>query len=187
MTTISNTSQSSVFEHSTPATNAGNFIGKKSNAGVAQAAASLPSVENTSASLGASPPLPLTYNASGQLNSLPQAAPAKSTAATTSVQAAKDAILAAENAVTETLNSLISGPSSNSSAPDTSALFGLPGTSAVNNPLELAKGSLLNASTNGSSGAQTAQNAILAAENAVTETLGSLVSPLPSNSSGSGI
>ena len=184
MTTISNISPSSVYEYNAPATSAGNSVSQKSNAVVAQSAASLSPVKSTLASLGSSPSLPLTYNAAGLLNSFQQATPAKSTTATTSAQAAQDAILATENAVTETLNSLVSSLSSNSSTSDTSALFGLPGTSAVNNPFGLAKGSSpTSTSTAGSSGAQTAQNAILAAENAVTETLNSLVSGLSSNSS----
>ena len=189
MTTISGVSPNS-YGYNAPATSTGGSVSKKPNAGVAQST-SLSSVENTLASLGGSSSSPLTYNATGLLNSLQQATSAKATTATTSVQAAQQAVLAAENVVTETLNSLTSGSSSNSSTSDNSALFGLPGASGTSDPFGLAQGSLSKPATNtspaGSSGAQAAYDAVLAAENVVTETLNSLASGSSSNSPNSKI
>ena len=64
----------------------------------------------------------LTYNASGQLSRFQQAVP-QSTSSDTE-QAARDAVLNAQNAITQTQGSLSSEPSRGSTALDTVAQFG---------------------------------------------------------------
>lgn len=186
MTTIPSVSPGG-YGYSTPVTGTGDTVSQKP--GAKAQPANLPSLENSLVSLGGNPTSPLTYNAAGLLNSFQQAASAKPATATTSMQAAKQAILTAENAVTEALNSLTSGSSPNSSASDNSALFSLPGTIATNNQLGLAQGLLskpANTPASGSTSAQTAQQAVIAVENAITETLNSLTSGSSPNSPRSG-
>lgn len=176
MTTVSSISPTSVYENYAPAKRASGSTGQKSGGETAQPAANLPTAESIFTSLGSNSSSPLTYNATGLLHSFQLATSAKSTSATTSAQAAQNAILAAENVVTQTLNSLTLSSSSNSASSDNSALFGLPGASGAN-PSELTRDSLSNASTTGSPGTQASYDAaILAAKNVVTETLNSLAS-----------
>jgi len=185
MTTISSVLPSG-YGNSATAASAGSSVRNKPNAGGAQLASSAP-VASSYATFGGNSPLPLTYNAAGLLNAFQQATSAKPSAGKAGLQAAQQAVFAAKNAITETLNSLSSGSSpNNSSTSDNSALFSLPGISSATNPFGLAQGSLsksaTNASTAGSSSAQAAQQAVFAAENAVTETLNSLLSGSSPNS-----
>lgn len=145
-----------------------------------QLAAAQLAVTETLASLGSNTSSPLTYNAAGLLNSLQQTT--SNTSNTTPAQAAQNALLQVEYAITQTMDSLVSGTSSNSSSTDTSPLFSLPGTVGANG---LFGNSLLNGATStpGSSAQQTAQNAVLSAQYAVTQALSSLTSGSSSNSS----
>lgn len=174
MATISGVQPSSVYGYS--ATTA-KSAAKPAEA--AQTAAAQPPV-NTFTASGSSSSTPLTYNATGLLAS------SRTTAATTSAQAAQQAFFAAENVVTQTLNSLASGTSSSPSGSDTSSLFSLPGTTGTSDPFGLSQAALPNTKA-GNSSAQNAQNAVLAAQNAVTDTLNSLASGFSSNTPSSGV
>jgi len=176
MSTIPVVSTTGVYGYTAPATST-------ASAALAQSATRL-AVTDTLASLGSSSPSPLTYNAAGLLSSFQQAT--SNTSNTTPAQAAQNALLQVEYAITQTMDSLISGTSSNSSSTDISPLFSLPGTSNTNG---LSGNSLLNGatSTSGSNSAQqAAQNAVLSAQYAVAQALNSLTSGSSSNSSSSG-
>jgi hypothetical protein len=126
-------------------------------------------IASTSISLGASSSSPLTYNASGLLNSFQQATSNKTTSPNSSVQAVQSTILAVENAVTQTLGSLAAGSSSNSPATD---IFGSADTASTNPPSSSKSSTMTPASNN--SNLQAAQSALLSAENVVTKTRGLL-------------
>jgi hypothetical protein len=199
MATVSGISASSTYGGNAPVTGAGVSVSQKpnaqnSNAVTAQSASSLSALESVFASSGSGLSLPLTYNAAGLLNSSGQATAL--TPAKTSAQAAQNAVLAAQNVVTQTLGSLFAGSSpnaddsSNSSGSAVSSLLGLPGTlgtSGSNDPFGSLQNPLLNtpssASAKSGSAAKTVQDAVLAAENAVTNTLDSLTSGSSAHSS----
>lgn len=180
MTTVSNIPTSNAYGYNAPVASASSSVSRKpSQAAVPPNAAGL---ESTLASLGGnSSSLPLTYNAAGLINSFQQATPSNSTAAMTRAQQAQAAVFAAEAAVTETLNSMFktdsSSDSSSSSGSDISSLLALPGTSNTTDMFGLLQGAP------GSSTPQTAQEAMLAAENVITNTLNSLGAGSLSNSS----
>jgi len=169
MSTISAVSAASVYANNTPANSA-------VSAALAQVAATQLSVMNTLVSLGSNDSSsPLTYTAAGLLGSLQQTTSGTTNSATTNVQAAQNAYLEVQYAISQTLSSLVSGTSPNSSGSDISSLFGLPGTTDANNPLGSSLGSLLNTST-GNSSTQAAQFAVINAQYALTQALGSLTS-----------
>lgn len=183
MTTISGISSPNISAYKTPATGAGGSASAQANAaGATQPAVSQSAVDSVLATLGNNASSPLTYNAAGLLGSR-QPVPSPAAGATkTSMQAAKDAVVAAENVVTDTLNSLLSNSPADqsvSSSSDVSALFGLPATSNAGKPL--LSSSVSTASTNSA-----AQNAVITAQNVVTSTLASLGAVSSPNSSGSG-
>ncbi len=99
--------------------------------------------------LSGNSPAPLTYNAAGMLGS------------TTSAQAAQNAVIAAQNAMTQTLDSMMSGSQTKSSAAD---LFGS-GTPPEQTAAPQATGKMT---------AQTAQQAYLDAQNVITQSLNSI-------------
>lgn len=106
------------------------------------------------------PASPLTYNTAGLLNSFAQA----SSGTKTTVQAAQNAYLSAQTAVSQALDSLMSGSSSSTSGTD---IFGA--STTANDPTGLS--SLV---ANTGAPATTAQNAYLAAQNAVTQAQNSI-------------
>jgi hypothetical protein len=182
MATVSGVSTSGVYANNVAATSASVAASPS-----AQLAASQALVTSTLVSLGNGPSSVLTYNAAGLLNSFQQVTANKSTATTGSAQTAQNAILAAQNAITQTLGSLVSNPSSNtnSSSSDIYSLFSLTGTAGSNNSSGLVQGPLLNTSSTGNANVKAAQNAYLVAQYAVTQALTSIVSSaslIPSNS-----
>ena len=169
MSTISAVSAASVYANSAPANGA-------VSAALAQVAATQLSVMNTLVSLGSNDSSsPLTYTAAGLLGSLQQTTSSTTGSATTNVQAAQNAYLEVQYAISQTLSSLVSGSSPNSSGSDLSSLFNLAGTSDVNNLFGSPTGSLLNTST-GNSSSQAAQFAVINAQYALTQALASMSS-----------
>jgi hypothetical protein len=122
------------------------------NAASTNAASANPSsLTGVFTALSGSSSAPLTYNAAGLLGS------------TTSAQTAQDAVIAAQNAMTQTLDSMMSGSQTKSSAAD---LFGSgtpPGQTAAPRT-----------NTTGKMTAQTAQQAYLDAQNVITQSLNSI-------------
>ena len=165
MSTISAVSAASVYANNAPTNSA-------VSAALAQVAATQLSVMNTLVSLGSNDSSsPLTYTAAGLLGSLQQTTSGTTGSATTNVQAAQNAYLEVQYAISQTLSSLVSGSSQNSSGSDISSLFNLQGTSNSSNSL----GSLLNTST-GNSSTQAAQFAVINAQYALTQALSSMTS-----------
>lgn len=177
MTTVSGISSSSISGYKAPATGAGGSVGAQANvAGATQPAVNQPAVESVLTTLGNNASYPLTYNAAGLLGSRQQVSPSAAGATKISMQAAKDAVVAAENVVTDTLGSLLSNSSSgstNSSFSAMPALQGSPGRSNVN---------VLMAGSDG----QTAQNMFITVQNGITNTLNSLGADSSPGSSGTG-
>lgn len=130
MTSVSSVSTSSTYGYSAPTTGVSAVASQKTDQAAVQK--SLAALESALTSFGSNPSSPLTYNASGLLDSFQQATP-NSTTATTSAERAQAAVLAAQVAVTNTLSSLLStddsSGSSDSSGSDILSLFTLPGTS----------------------------------------------------------
>ena len=177
MSTIPGISATGTYGYTAPTTD-------PTSAPSVQATAAQLAVIETLTSLGSSSPSPLTYNAAGLLSTLQQGT--SNTSNTTPAQAAQNALLQVEYAITQTMDSLISGTSSNSSSTDITSLFSLPGTAATSG---LLGNSLLNGiapATGGTSAQQTAQNAVLSAQYAVTQALASLTSGSSGNSSSTG-
>jgi hypothetical protein len=171
MSTISAVSSASAYANNTPANSA-------VSAALAQVAATQLSVMNTLVSLGSNDSSsPLTYTAAGLLGSLQQTTSGTTGSVTTNAQAAQNAYLEVQYAISQTLSSLVSGTSANASSSDFSSLFSLPGTTDANNPL----GSLLNTST-GSTSTQAAQFAVINAQYAMMQALGSMTSGSSSTS-----
>ena len=102
-------------------------------------------IDSTLATIGKQVSAPVTYNASGLLN------------APTSIQTAKAAVIAAKDIVTQTMGALALGTTANSTdifaSNDANSVFGLSSTTPSNN---------------------TAQNALFAAENTITQAQASL-------------
>lgn len=177
MSTIPGVTATGVYGYTTPATD------PTSVASLQSAAAQL-AVTDTMASLGSSSTSPLTYNAAGLLNSFQQAT--SNTSNTTPAQAAQNAVLQVEYAITQTMDSLISGTSSNSSSTDITSLFSLPGTAGTGSLLGSTLPNGTTSTTGNISAQQAAQNAVLSAQYAVTQALDSLTSGSSTNSSSSG-
>jgi hypothetical protein len=177
MSTIPGVSATGTYGYTAPTTD-------PTSAPSVQAAAAQLAVIETLTSLGSSSPSPLTYNAAGLLSTLQQGT--SNTSNTTPAQAAQNALLQVEYAITQTMDTLISGTSSNSSSTDTSPLFSLPGTVATSGLLGNALPNGIAPATGSTSAQQAAQNAVLSAQYAVTQALASLTSGSSSNSSSSG-
>jgi hypothetical protein len=90
---------------------------------------------------------------------------------TSSAQAAQNAYLEVEYAITQTLGSLMSDSSTNSANSDLSSLFGLAGTADINSLFGSTPNSLLAV---GNSRTQAAQYAAINAQFALNQTLNSL-------------
>ena len=165
MSTISPVSAPSAYANNTPANSA-------VSAALAQVAATQLSVMNTLVSLGSNDSSsPLTYTAAGLLGSLKQPTSGTTGSATTNAQAAQNAYLEVQYAISQTLSSLVSGTSPNSSGTDISALFSQPGTTNTSNTF----GPLLNTST-GNTSTQSAQFAVINAQYAMNQALSSMTS-----------
>ncbi len=177
MSTIPGVSSTGLYGYTSPATNA-------VSAALAQSAATQLSVISTLTSLGSNSSSPLTYDASGLFGSLQQAT--SNTANTTPAQAAQNAYLQVEYAISQTMDSLISGSSSSSSGTDISSLFSLPGTTGANSLFGSVLPNGFTSATGSTSAQQAAQNAVLSAQYAITQALGSLTSGSSTNSSSSG-
>jgi hypothetical protein len=174
MSTIPGITATGTYGYMAPATD-------PTSAPSVQAAAAQLAVMETLTSLGSSSPSPLTYNAAGLLSTLQQG-----TSNTTPAQAAQNALLQVEYAITQTMDSLISGTSSNSSSTDITSLFSLPGTAGTGGLLGNSLPNGIAQTTGSTSAQQAAQNAVLSAQYAVTQALNSLTSGSSSNSSSSG-
>lgn len=111
--------------------------------------------------------LPLTYNSAGLFSALQQTN--ANNTPSTPIQAAQSAYFAAENAVTQSLDALMSGSGANSSNTD---IFG--NNSNPNDPFGLNANSPSNSSNKAGATARTAQNAYLATQNALTQSLDSI-------------
>jgi len=171
MSTISPVSAPSAYANTTPANSA-------VSAALAQVAATQLSVMNTLVSLGSNDSSsPLTYTSAGLLGSLQQPTSGTTGSATTNAQAAQNAYLDVQYAISQTLSSLVSGTSSNASGSDISSLFSLPGTTNTSNTY----GPLLNTST-GNTSTQAAQFAVINAQYAMNQALGSMTSSSSSTS-----
>ncbi len=169
MTTVSSATSAGVYNYAAPSKSAETPATVKSDAVQKQAvpspvASSLTSSSNASTSA-------LTYNAAGLMNAFQQASANKPSTGGISQQAAKDAVIAAQNAMNKTLESLMSGSSGDTSTTD---IFGLSTDNADSDPFGSSATSNPSSGKSVSSTALAAQNAYLAAQNAVTSSLGSL-------------
>ncbi|MDX8400098.1 MAG: hypothetical protein R8K20_07595 [Gallionellaceae bacterium] len=190
MSVISGVASNNAYTNNVTASRAAGAVTSKENSASSQPKVSQSALESVVATLGNSASTPLTYNASGLFKSPQPAAASSPNTASTSAQAAKDAVFAAENVVTNTLNSLLSGSSadSSSSSSDFLAPFSSPGTSASNSndPFGSPQSASLNSpntpSTAGGNTSQTIQEAVVASQNVVTNTLNSLGSASSSSS-----
>jgi hypothetical protein len=150
---------------------------------LAQSAAAQLAVINTLASLGGNSSASTTYDFAYLLNSFQQTVPGTSNNATTGAQSAQNAFLNVEYAITQTLSSLLSG-----STPDTASntdIFSLmnpTGTSGSNDLFGSSPGAFLNGFS-GSTSAEAAHYAVLNAQYAMNQALGSLAFNSPPNSS----
>jgi hypothetical protein len=188
MSTVSSVSTSNAYGYSLALTGAGVAASSSANAVKAQVAAIQSSLVGTLASLGNNnSSSALTYNAAGLLNTFQQVQSNQTAVGTTSAQAAQNAILAANNTITQTLSSLASGSSSKQTSSDLYSLLGLTAASGSSNSLGLSQGSSLNTTAAAGTKAQASQNAVLAAQNVVTQTLNSLLTSPTSTVSSLGI
>jgi hypothetical protein len=154
------------------------------SAAIAQSAAVQLSVINTLASMGGNSAAPSTYNFADLLSAFQQTTPSTSGNATTGAQAAQNAFLGVEYAITQTLSSLLSGSSPDTSNADIFSLVNPAGTSATNGLFGSSSGTFLNGFT-GSTSAEVAHYAVLNAQYAVSQALNSLTSSSsPKSSSG---
>lgn len=142
------------------------------SAALAQSAATQLAVINTLGSLGGNSPS--TYNFADLLSSFQQTAPSATNNATTGAQAAQNAFLGVEYAISLTLSSLISGTTPDTSETDIFTLINPAGTAGANGLFGSPPGSFLGGFT-GSTSAEAAHYAMLNAQYAVNQTLGSLM------------
>ncbi len=143
------------------------------NAALAQSAAAQLSVINTLASLGGNSASTTNYSFANLLSSFQQTAPGNTNNSATPAQSAQDAFLSVEYAITQTLSSLISGSSQDTSNTDIFSLVNPTGVSGSNGLFGSTNGAFLNGFT-GSTSAEAAHYAVLNAQYAVNQTLGSL-------------
>lgn len=186
MSTVSSVSTSNAYGYSLALSSAGVAAGANAQAMKAQAAAIQSSLVSTLVTLGNNnSSSALTYNAAGLLGSFQPAS--SNTTAISKARAAQNAVLAANNAITQTLGSLASGTSAKQTSTDIYSLLGLTTAAGSGNSPGLTPGSLLNTTVTGGTQAQTSQSAVLAAQNAVTQTLNSLAASPVSTLSSIGI
>jgi hypothetical protein len=149
---------------------------------LAQSAAIQLSVINTLTSLGGNSSAPSIYDAAGLLSSFQQPTPGTTNIATSSTQAAQDAYLQVQYAISQTMASLVSGTSQDSSSQDIFSLVNPAGTSNTSGLFGSSSGTLLNGATSTTT-AQAALYAAINAQYAISQTLGSLTSGSSSKSS----
>ncbi|MDO8989754.1 MAG: hypothetical protein Q7U91_08975 [Sideroxyarcus sp.] len=144
------------------------------SAALAQSAATQLAVINTLASLGGNSSAPSDYSFADLLSSFQQTAPSATNTATTGAQAAQNALLGVEYAISLTLSSLISGTTPDASETDIFTLINPAGTTGTNGLFGAQPGSFMGGFT-GSTSAEAAHYAMLNAQYAVNQTLGSLM------------
>jgi hypothetical protein len=143
------------------------------SAALAQSAAAQLAVINTLASLGSNSTTSANYSFADLLSSFQQTVAGSTNNATTPAQSAQGAFLSVEYAITQTLSSLISGSSSDTSNTDIFSLVNPTGASGSNSLFGSTSGSFLNGFS-GSTSAEAAHYAVLNAQYAVNQALGSL-------------
>jgi hypothetical protein len=143
------------------------------NAALAQSAAAQLAVVNTLASLGSNSTTSANYSFADLLSAFQQTVPGTTNNAATPAQSAQDAFLSVEYAITQTLGSLLSGSSQDSSNTDIFSLVYPTGVSGNNGLFGSTNGAFLNGFT-GSTSAEAAHYAVLNAQYAVNQALGSL-------------
>jgi hypothetical protein len=148
------------------------------NAALAQSAVAQLAVINTLASLGSNSTTSANYNFADLLSSFQQTVPGTTNNAATPPQSAQDAFLSVEYAITQTLSSLISGSSPDTSNTDIFSLVNPAGVSGNNGLFGSQNGTFLGGFT-GSTSAEAAHYAVLNAQYAVNQTLGSLAFNAP--------
>jgi hypothetical protein len=148
------------------------------SAALAQSAAAQLSVINTLASLGSNSTTSANYNFADLLSSFQQTVTGSTNNAATPTQSAQDAFLSVEYAITQTLSSLISGSSPDTSNTDIFSLVNPTGATGKNGLFGSPNGLFLNGFT-GSTSAEAAHYAVLNAQYAVNQTLGTLAFNAP--------
>jgi hypothetical protein len=148
------------------------------SAALAQSSVAQLAVINTLASLGSNSSTSANYNFANLLSSFQQSVPGSTINAATPAQSAQDALLSVEYAITQTLGSLISGSSPDTSNTDIFSLVNPAGVSANNGLFGSPNGAFLNGFT-GSTSAEAAHYAVLNAQYAVNQTLGTLAFNAP--------
>ena len=143
------------------------------SAALAQSAVAQLAVINTLASLGSNSTASTNYNFADLLSSFQQTVPGSANNAATPAQSAQDSLLSVEYAITQTLGSLISGTSPDTSNTDIFSLINPTGVSGNNGLFGSPNGAFLNGFA-GSTSAEAAHYAVLNAQYAVNQTLGSL-------------
>lgn len=165
MSTILGLSASNIYSYLS-AMNAGNSASvNPANTAALVQAAQLSAITTLTGGNSASP---LTYNASGLPGTLQPPAAITSNTAATPAEAAQNAYLQVEYAISQTLGSMISGASSDASNSDLSSLFGLTAPAGIN--------SLPGSTSTTGTSAQAAQYAAINAQFALTEALNSMTS-----------
>jgi hypothetical protein len=174
MTTISSVSPASISGYNAPLANAANSASPASHTNAqtnaTQTAANASAIASTITTLNNAASAPLTYSPNGLLKptqSVQPAQPVSTALPVTPLQTAQTAVLAAQNVVTQTMDSMFSTSPASSSA---SNLFST--GAAANDPLGLASPTANSPTGTSSSSAQTAY---LAAQNAVTQALNSII------------
>lgn len=143
------------------------------SAALAQSAATQLAVINTLASLDGNSSASSTYSFADLLSSFQQAAPSATGNAATGTQAAQNAFLGVEYAISLTLSSLISGTTPDTSETDIFTLINPAGTTGTNGLFSTQPSSIVGGFT-GSTPAEAAHYAMLNAQHAVNQALGSL-------------
>ncbi|MDD4911631.1 MAG: hypothetical protein PHP57_05000 [Sideroxydans sp.] len=130
MASISSTA-TSLYNYTAPVSNANVLNDKKANgeSGSSAVNSAKLSAESTIVTLGSKPSESLTYNAMGMLNAADLAKTTQSNSLT-SEQAAQNAILQAQTAMSDALNTLSSDSTSNA-INDISSLLNIPGVTSA--------------------------------------------------------
>lgn len=173
MTTISSVSPASISGYNAPLANAANSAIPASHTNAqtnaVQVAANAASISSTITTISGTASAPLTYSSNGLLKptqSVQPTQPVSTALPVTPLQTAQNAVLAAQNVVTQTLDTMFSTSPVNSSA---SNIFSA--STAANDPLGLASPTS-NAPTGTTS--SSVQTAYIDAQNAVTQALYSI-------------
>lgn len=130
MASISSTA-TNLYNYTAPVSNTNVLNDKKANAGTENSTVNSAKLaaESTIVTLGNKPSESLTYNAMGMLNAADLAKTTQSNSLT-SEQAAQNAILQAQTAMSDALNTL-SSDSTSSSINDISSLLNIPGVTSA--------------------------------------------------------